>query len=188
MSYEQIPGWFDSHDIYDQAVAEAKPGDTLVEVGVAYGKSLAYLARQAITSRKRIRILGVDLWSADEYQFGGPEMAPRIAKAGSFYEACVLELMEHAPEEYANVTLLRMGSEQAAEKLAGMKPSFVFIDADHSYSSVLADLCAWGPIVKPGGLFGGHDCTGSFPGVEQAVTEYFKGDFERRGSSWLRRM
>lgn len=34
---------------------------------------------------------------------------------------------------------------------------FVYIDADHSYASVKADLEAWFPLVKPGGVMAGHD-------------------------------
>lgn len=34
---------------------------------------------------------------------------------------------------------------------------FVYIDGDHSYRSVTADLEAWWPLVKPGGIIAGHD-------------------------------
>lgn len=47
----------------------------------------------------------------------------------------------------------------------------VFIDADHSYEAVRQDLRAWWPVVKPNGLFCGHDYT-LFDGVRQAVDEW----------------
>lgn len=34
---------------------------------------------------------------------------------------------------------------------------FVFIDADHSYEGIVADIAAWRKIVKPGGILAGHD-------------------------------
>ena len=49
---------------------------------------------------------------------------------------------------------------------------FVFIDADHSYEAVKADLAAWWPRVKPGGLFCGHDYGKREYGVTQAVDEW----------------
>ena len=38
-TWQDIPGFFDFADIYDQAVDEAKDGDTLIEVGAFLGKS-----------------------------------------------------------------------------------------------------------------------------------------------------
>jgi cephalosporin hydroxylase len=192
MSWQDISGWTDSHleAIYAQAVADAEQGDILVEIGVAYGRSLALLARLALDARKRVRIIGVDPWVDEATPYGGEEHRALHEKAGSYYEACVLEMMTHAPEEYTNVTLLRMGSVTAAQKFerSMMRPGFVFIDGDHSYESVLSDVMAWAPLVKGGGVIAGHDCTPSYPGVERAVREYFNGDFEHLGSCWKRGM
>jgi cephalosporin hydroxylase len=192
MGWQEIRGWTDGHieEIYTEVVAKAEQGDILVEVGVAYGRSLSLLARLALDARKRVRIIGIDLWLDEVTPYGGEENRELHAKAGSYYEACVLEMMTHAPEEYANVTLLKMTSATAAEKFgaSAMRPAFVFIDADHSYESVLADVMAWAPLVKDGGLLAGHDCTPSYPGVERAVREYFSGNFVQTGSCWRRQM
>ena len=48
---------------------------------------------------------------------------------------------------------------------------FCFIDADHSYESVLADIKAWAPKVKEGGCVIGHDI--DFPSVRKAVEEVY---------------
>lgn len=55
---------------------------------------------------------------------------------------------------------------------------FCFIDADHSYSAVKADIEAWYPLVREGGICAGHDWNhpkekrnGQF-GVTKAITEY----------------
>lgn len=34
---------------------------------------------------------------------------------------------------------------------------FVYLDADHSYEAVAADIAAWLPLVRPGGIIAGHD-------------------------------
>ena len=56
---------------------------------------------------------------------------------------------------------------------------FVFIDADHRYEAVLADIAAWRPHVRPGGWLMGHDYNReAHPGVVQAVDECFAGRIE----------
>jgi hypothetical protein len=52
------------------------------------------------------------------------------------------------------------------------KVDLVFIDGAHDYENVKADIAAWTPHVKPGGILCGHDYGVSFlPGVKEAVDE-----------------
>jgi predicted O-methyltransferase YrrM len=48
----------------------------------------------------------------------------------------------------------------------------LFIDGDHSYEGCKADIDAWFPFVKEGGVIMFHDCDESSPGVVQAVAEF----------------
>jgi len=67
---------------------------------------------------------------------------------------------------------------------------FVYIDADHAYDMIKLDIELWLPLVKKGGLIGGHDY--GFPvkwtDVQQAVDEKFKPEqikvYKRQGV-WL---
>lgn len=34
---------------------------------------------------------------------------------------------------------------------------WVYLDADHSYGAVKADIAAWKPLIRPGGILAGHD-------------------------------
>jgi predicted O-methyltransferase YrrM len=61
---------------------------------------------------------------------------------------------------------------------------FVWLDGDHEYPDVKADLEAYRPLLAPGGLLAGHDFDPSFPGVPRAVREFCPGYALGPGSIW----
>lgn len=67
----------------------------------------------------------------------------------------------------SRVRILRMLSLDAAAIFPDAHFDWIYIDANHSYRAVTADLNAWWPKLKPGGLFSGHDF---FNGVPDAQT------------------
>lgn len=72
------------------------------------------------------------------------------------------------------IILIEKESVEASVEVADGSVDFVFIDADHSYEHVLADLIAWFPKVKKGGFISGHDyCQPDFPGVKKALKDFF---------------
>jgi len=50
----------------------------------------------------------------------------------------------------------------------------IFIDGDHSYEACRADIAAWAPFVKPGGVIAFHDFGSRASGVTQAIFEAIK--------------
>ena len=63
----------------------------------------------------------------------------------------------------------------------------VYIDAAHDYDSVVKDIAAWFPKIKPAGVFSGHD----YPHweVKQAVDEHAAANgytIEQIGRVWMR--
>lgn len=73
--------------------------------------------------------------------------------------------------------ILHMPSLEAAKTVPDGSLEFVFIDADHSYEGVRADIEAWAPKVRPGGVLGGHDYGPEVDaergwGVTRAVDEF----------------
>ena len=65
--------------------------------------------------------------------------------------------------------------EAAALDVIPSKLDMVFLDGDHSYEAVMADLKTWAPRATK--LLCGHDLTDpNYPGVRQAVYEYFGAD------------
>jgi hypothetical protein len=73
------------------------------------------------------------------------------------------------------VVVLRKGSIEAAESLAGRPLDWVYIDGDHTYEAVKADLQAFRRLIRPGGVIAGDDygVEGWWSnGVTEAVDEF----------------
>ena len=194
MGWEKLDGWSgeDVHEVQLRGVANARRGEALIEVGVAYGRSLARLARAAIDSGKGLPVIGVDAWKHDPaIAFGGgEERTARVNASGGYLEDCMRGMSLECNEEHATICYWQATSVDAARGLATsalteVGIAFVFVDADHSYGSVRADIAAWLPLVRPGGIISGHDLNVEFPGVRQAVEEAFGSDFEHIGDCWL---
>ena len=65
----------------------------------------------------------------------------------------------------------------AAQKLEAKRGAidFVFIDGDHAYDACKADIAAWAPFVKRGGVIAFHDFGSRADGVTRAIFEQTKG-------------
>lgn len=178
--FERIHGNFDWQDIYSQAVAEAKDGAVLVEVGAYLGKSTSFLLVEAINSGKRLNIFVVDTWKGN---LSEPDHMQEMAQlGGDSYNQFIKNMTDGGVIEA--FTPMRMESVVAAQQFANQTVDFVFIDADHRYEFVKADIEAWSPKVKNGGVIAGHDYEPQFPGVVQAVNQAFNGNATIRNKSW----
>lgn len=87
---------------------------------------------------------------------------------------------------------IRLDSVDAAKKIT--EPlDFVYIDGDHSYEGIRADLEAWFPLIREGGIIAGHDYgQPAFPGVKAAADHFFKRfgqtvTHEGKGIWWAKR-
>lgn len=74
--------------------------------------------------------------------------------------------------------ILRGLSVEMAKEFEDASVDAVYIDANHSKDAVLADLSAWVPKVRPGGVVAGHDYLDGYLsqgvfGVRSAVLEFF---------------
>jgi predicted O-methyltransferase YrrM len=83
---------------------------------------------------------------------------------------------------YRNAALLRARSIEAAPLLS-VVPDIVFIDGGHSESEVSADIQAWLPLLRPGGVICGDDYCEKYPGVERAV-RWLLPDHQVEGRIW----
>ena len=86
--------------------------------------------------------------------------------------------------DYPNIVKVKLPSVQAAQQYADHSLDFVYIDADHAYSSVVEDITAWKNKVKMGGFIAGHDSY--MPEVLQAVRDCLdEPDHFFTDTSWL---
>ncbi len=161
--------------IYDMAVTEG--WNAGAELGVLRGDTLKFLVG------KGLHMVGVDTWRP-------ATVMERLRNLGGrSYEQHDLEkyyadLVEWLGTDEADpndtrlpkrrAQLMRMTTTKAAEMIAERTFDFVFIDADHTYEGVKADIAAWTSKVKPGGMVMGHDYNSvAFPSVIKAVDEAF---------------
>lgn len=70
------------------------------------------------------------------------------------------------------VFFIKKTSEYASDMIPG-DLDFVYIDGNHSYEFVKNDIKCYYPLVKDGGIVGGHDFCGYY-GVPFAVIEFVK--------------
>lgn len=130
-----------------------------VEVGVHKGA----------TSQALLRAFPkLSLWLVDPYQ-------PHPDYPAELQGKHFAEMLERTRFATDRRFVLKLRSTDAVKtpEISDALFDFVFIDADHSYESVKADLAAWWPRVKPGGLFCGHDYGKKEYGVTEAVDEWY---------------
>jgi Methyltransferase domain len=137
-----------------------------VEVGALHGQSARYLAealRRAWPGRSTLDVVEL----SDNREILRANLADVADVAGTIGDI-------HSP----------CFSLQAATMYDAASLDFVFLDADHSYEGVSADIAAWTPKVKRGGIIAGHDFCHYFPGVIRAVLERFPQVNVWRGTEW----
>jgi predicted O-methyltransferase YrrM len=159
---QNIDGWFNFQDIYDHVVNLGKDGDHFVEVGAWKGQSAAYMAVSIVNSGKNIKFDVVDTWlGSAEHQ------TDDLVITDSLYN----HFLENLKPVEAYYTPVRMTSLEAAALYADESLDFVLLDASHAYEDVKADIQAWLPKIKSGGILAGDDYQHEWQGVMDAVTE-----------------
>ena len=124
--------------------AETLPADgVMVEVGSYAGEGAEIFAQH-------VRLLTcIDLW-------------PQPDVLAAWFDRML---------RFQNVGFLQGRSVDSAKLFADASLDVVYIDAAHDYESVKADILAWRPKLKPGGILSGHDYGPHALGVIQAVEE-----------------
>lgn len=144
-----------------------EPGSTMVEVGSLAGESALGWAACGLFSE----VYCVDPWDVSSYSelnrgtLVGWDRSKWIEAENTFDQLCkVFPLLKKRKGRSVDVAA------EMAEQ--GMRFDFIYIDAFHSYEATVDDIKSWFPLLRKGGIIGGHDYhRGKFSGIVQAVEE-----------------
>jgi hypothetical protein len=143
---------------------------TGVEIGVQKGRYSEFL----LDHWRGARLISVDPWLEvleDEY-------VDRANVPQGQHERYFRKTTGRLARFGTRSEIRRTTSVEAAAEVADRSLDFVYIDARHDRESVLEDLAAWYPKMRPGGIIAGHDYVdGWFPSghftVKSAVDDFF---------------
>jgi SAM-dependent methyltransferase len=140
---------------------------TFVEVGCKEGRTAGHILKSVPDST----VIAIDPWMPME-KTSDPT---RETYADWDFAKIEKEFWANVGEHKDRCTMLRQTSIDAATNCQLLADGFdlVFIDALHDYDSVMADIHAWWPLVRNGGVIAGHDFNHKWPGVERAVADQF---------------
>jgi predicted O-methyltransferase YrrM len=150
MNHKQVTGYVtdDDLEVLKFGIKWTPNGGTIIEVGIMHGYCTAFLIEEIANSEKNIRLVACDIFEdEDNYQR-------------------VLTFLKDYPVEIMKCRSLDLDIERA---------DFVWLDGDHTYENVKAELNKFYGIVPDDGIIAGHDYLHpSYPEVRQAVDEFAK--------------
>lgn len=174
MTYQNIDGWFNSHDydIYKYLVDAMPDKSRFLEIGAYKGRSTVALAEIIAQSGKNITIDVIDTFKGDAH----------IGEVDTFDE------FKANTAHIKNIgTVYRANSRDAhADIDPKTKYHAVFIDAAHDFNSVLADITNYLPFVAKNGHIAGHDYL--HYDVADAVKAYFGDKYKTWDNCWYKRI
>lgn len=142
----------------------------IVEIGVFKGRTLLHMAHGARRGGGA-RVFGVDPWNlpGDRAPFGGKKkgQANHEYTDAKTYSTVRDNVRRQGMSRY--VTLVRGFSVDVAQQWDGPPVGLLFVDGDHRYDAVLADLWSWTPHLAPGAIVVFDDYKPSHPEVIDAV-------------------
>lgn len=190
--YEEIQGWFNYQDLFQAVVENARDRSLFVEIGCWKGKSTSFLATEIANCKKRIHLDVIDHFKGSASEQGSTH---REAVYGNIQGQAINNLRPYWIEDNnkspftrtSNILkILPLSSHVAVNKYADKSIDFLFIDGEHTYAGVKADILKWLPKVKKGGIISGHDYgSKSFPGVKKAVDALLPGAKKASRNCWV---
>lgn len=150
-------------------------------VGVEVGVDKGELSQCLLDAYPKMILHLVDRW---DFQGEGSQYFKSGDRKSKYdnerYRQNMIQTIRYTSHAWPRVRLWKMDSIEAAEKFPNESMDFVFIDGDHTYEAVMADLKSWWPKVGKGGMLSGHDFAHRREirqkgfGVKKAVDEFTK--------------
>ena len=156
-----LPGGFNKHRLLFPAPAGPISLDQINDADRSYLRELAQNAKLVID-------VGTFFGGSAETMLEAMPTDGRLITIDTFQGSPVLvlnaephHLLRYAHERlarFADRSIIMVGDSRfCASLLPKSCADLVFIDAAHDYENVKADIDAWLPIIKPGGVMAGHD-------------------------------
>lgn len=136
----------------------------VAEIGTAEGRFALEMYNWGVNE-----LYLVDIW----------ETMPFIEGCGSFEQSWHDDNYKKVKELFhdkENVRITKGFSHKMSELIPDEHLGLVYIDGDHTYSGVKADIKYWWPKLCEGGIMAFHDYMNGSYGVQRAVTEHMQGE------------
>ena len=143
-----------------------KEGDVGIEIGVLEGE----LSKRLITTNPS-KLYLLDCWEFQSEGYSGIDTKYDGCNQPNDVQKRKYESVCEYFKEYDNVEIIKGFSLEVVNKFDDETYDCIYIDANHNYDSVKADLVAWILKVKIGGWISGHDW--DHPDVKKALLEEF---------------
>lgn len=158
---DTIKGWTSKLEL-EWLAEQASKRKNIVEIGSWMGRSAVAMATNTVG-----KVLAVDTWQ------GTPEDGHFRQLEGKPADWLIQQFIDNKTG-VENLTWIQ-GRSTTVASLLSQVPQFdmIFIDGDHSYAAVKADIIAWLPLMLPGGLLCHHDYDGGRPGCVKAIREMY---------------
>ena len=114
------------------------------KVGAEVGVYTGAYSRSLLKYCPGLKLYGIDSW----VKYGGYE--------GDHLSIDAYKLAEENVKGF-DCKLIKSESKEAVQQFPDESLDFVFIDANHSYESVVEDIALWSKKVRKGGIVSGHD-------------------------------
>ena len=154
---------------------ERKPRDAVAaEIGVLHG-GFSLLALEYAKPREYHMI---DCWKQQTGEYANDPSNYSQNEMNKMYRSVKDKFQRYERDDgvFPDVHIHRKYSSDAVTSFPDNHFDWVYIDADHTYKGIKADLGLWWPKVKPGGFLAGHDYheKASWVQVKKAVDEFLK--------------
>jgi SAM-dependent methyltransferase len=188
-----LAGWGSEHAIFERVLSTIDARDIL-EIGSWKGASAIHMARlQHQLGRADTEIVCVDTWlgSLEFWENHDDEERYRALKLCDGYPTVYWTFLFNvaACGLQSVITPFPITSAIAARFFTHHELTFdaIYVDGSHDYLDVAADIAAYWPLLRSGGVMLGDDYCSKWPGVMDAVDEFAGPRSEVIDEKWVLR-